>query len=155
MQTMQLVNEYLAACQANGASPGTISNKQSTLGRFAQANPEFPLQPEPIFQFLATLGKSMATRTQGRKQIRAFYTFACKKHDLIDPMPQVSVPLRAAKGPRRPRQSSAQVLHMGGGAQNRSSNPQSIACPSCGAPIYFGGNRGLLHQSQKMEGSDR
>ncbi|MBA7680643.1 Tyrosine recombinase XerC [subsurface metagenome] len=113
--TRRLVSDYLVYCQANGASLGTLVLKTSILGRFAQANPELPLQPEPIFQFLATLGKSMATRTGGRKHIRAFYTFACQKHDLIDPMPQVSVPLRAAKGPRRPRQSSAPLMHMGGG----------------------------------------
>lgn len=133
MKTMQLVSEYLAACQANGASPGTISNKQSLLGRFALDNPDLPLLPEPIFQFLGTLGKSQATRTQGRKNIRAFYTFVCQKHgQIIDPMPQVAVPLRAAKQHRGRvlHQSSAPLMHMGGGHRTEVLTPRQSPAPA-------------------------
>lgn len=110
MNTAQAVSGYLAYCQANGASFGTIANKQSILGRFAQDNPQLPLNPEPIFHFIAGCGKSQATRETARKHIRAFYTWACGEFDLPDPMPQVAVPLRAAKRPR-----AGQSYAQGGG----------------------------------------
>lgn len=148
METARAVNEYLAACQANGSAPSTLVLKQSILGRFAQDNPELPLQPQPIFQFLATMGKAQATRKSARQRIRAFYTFVCQKYDLPDPMPQVTVPLRSAKRQR----SAAEVLHMGGGAHRRS-NTQQITCPNCGAPIYFGSNSPTPFQQRKtLEG---
>ena len=80
MQTMQLVNNYLAACQTNGASPGTIAAKQSVLGRFALDCPELPPEHPPIIKFLASICKSPASRKTARKHIRAFYTFLCQQY---------------------------------------------------------------------------
>jgi len=111
MNTAQVAGEYLHLCQRNGASPGTIANKQSILRRFAQDFLEIPQAPEPIFRFLATCGKSQATRKTARDHVRAFYAFACQKYDLVDPMPQVAVPLRGTKRSR----GRTQDIGMGGG----------------------------------------
>jgi site-specific recombinase XerD len=93
MKTGEVIERFLASCQARNLKASTIAWYSDKLHAFAGSYPKLPLNPEAIESFLAGIKGSAHTKHAAYRSLRAFYNFVTQRsRRRTNPMDKVSAP---------------------------------------------------------------